>query len=84
MNKLKVAAEIFGKSFLLIAIALTAIVAAAYAQDSFHENGLTIKTIALGLIAISLFLIALFSHHYLVCIPSQKVCCTIPVPEREK
>ncbi len=80
MNKLKIWVEIFAKSLLLLIIATTALVAATYAQNSYHDYGLTAKTIALALIAVSSFFMAIFGHHALVCKPSESITAT----QREK
>lgn len=77
MKKLKIAAEIIGKSLLLMVIAIAAFVAAVYAQISFQEQGATLKSISLGLITLTLFTLVTLpglptSYHSLICEPAER------------
>lgn len=77
MNKLKIAIEIFGKSFLLLVLAVGAIGVATYTLILFQEQGLTVKTVSLSMMAIVLFTLITLpslptSYHNLVCKPAEK------------
>ncbi len=78
MNKLKILAEIFGKSFLLLVLAVEAIGIAVYTQILFREQGITVESVSLLMVAIVLFTLITLpslptSYHNLVCKPAEKV-----------